>query len=79
MAALPWGVAVGTARVGNGYLSVLRAASLDTPEGEWSATSRAVSVDGEGRITVEIPAGETPKSFLKVCLSAKQADQKEKP
>jgi hypothetical protein len=62
----------GTARVGNGYLSVLRAASLDAPAAGWSATSRPVSLDAAGRITVDVVQGEAERPFFKARLSTKQ-------
>ena len=61
----------GTARVGNGYLSVLRAADPTAPSNAWSTSTLPVSVVS-GLITVDVPTGETPTPlpFFKVKLSA---------
>ena len=61
----------GTARVGNGYLSVLRAANLTTLSSEWSSSTIPVSVVS-GLITVDVPTGATPTPlpFFKVKLSS---------
>ena len=61
----------GTARVGNGYLSVLRAADPTAPSNAWSTSTIPVSV-ASGLITVDVPSGSTPTPlpFFKVKLSA---------
>lgn len=59
----------GTARVGNGYLSVLRAADPTASPTAWSSSTIPVSV-ASGLITVDVPTGATPLPFFKVKLSA---------
>ena len=59
----------GTARVGNGYLSVLRAVDPTASPSAWNTSTIPVSVVS-GLITVDVPSGATPLPFFKVRLSA---------